>query len=266
MHPLRATLPACTLLAALLHGCGSDGGAPERERLLVVGWDGATFELIDPLLAAGRLPNLARLVERGASAACRSTVVPISSAAWVGAVTGTTPAHHGVYDFFAPLPGSYAVELVSARSNQAPPLWRILGWHGLQSIVFGVPITWPPETHRRRDGRRHARALRRDLRPPPGVHRRPARARLRARPRHLAREPGAHAGAHDEPARDQARRPDRAPASSATGTSPWSSSSASTCSRTAPTTGASRGPWPSGARSSTGRWASCSRPRGQRPT
>ena len=140
------------LLGLLVGACGgaepgatAGAGRGEAPRLLVVGWDGATFELLDPLLAAGRLPNLAGLIERGAQASCRSTIVPISSAAWVGAVTGTTPGHHGVYDFFGPLPDSYGVELVSARSNQAPPLWRILGWHGLSSVVFGVPLTWPPE-------------------------------------------------------------------------------------------------------------------------
>lgn len=112
---------------------------------MVIGWDGATYELLDPLVRAGRLPTVAKLLARGSSATLESTKVPISSAAWVGAVTGKTPGENGVYSFFEPVEGSYDVKLISSRSNQASPLWRILGWHGLRSIVFGVPVTFPPE-------------------------------------------------------------------------------------------------------------------------
>ena len=140
---------AALLLPSLLGACSGDDGPGPAERagprVLVIGWDGATFELLDPLLSAGALPNVQRLVERGRTATLQSTIVPISSAAWVGAVTGCTPGEHGVYDFFEPVPDSYEVRLVSARSNHLPPLWRILGWHGMRSVVFGVPLTWPPE-------------------------------------------------------------------------------------------------------------------------
>ncbi len=119
-------------------------GKPAR-RVLVIGWDGATYAMIDPLLAEGRLPNVRKLLERGSSARLESTKVPISSAAWVGAVTGKGPGENGVYSFFEPVEGSYDVQLISSRSNQAAPLWRILGWHGLRSLTFGVPVTFPPE-------------------------------------------------------------------------------------------------------------------------
>lgn len=119
-------------------------GKPER-RVLVIGWDGATWEMVEPLLREGRLPNLAKLVERGAAATLESSKVPISSAAWVGAVTGKGPGENGVYSFFEPVEGTYDVKLISSRSNQAAPLWRILGWNGARSITFGVPVTYPPE-------------------------------------------------------------------------------------------------------------------------
>lgn len=143
------SLSLLVLGLALAGSCSPAEPAAPAERtspqVLVIGWDGGSFELLDPLLRAGALPNVARLVERGRTAVLDSTIVPISSAAWVSAVTGGSPGEHGVYDFFEPLPESYAVRLVSARSNQLPPLWRILGWHDLRSIVFGVPLTWPPE-------------------------------------------------------------------------------------------------------------------------
>jgi predicted AlkP superfamily phosphohydrolase/phosphomutase len=145
---LAATL---ALVLAPLAACGD--GAPDpapssaarTPRLLVVGWDGASFGAIDPLLASGDLPNLARLLARGSRAPLASTIVPISSAAWTTATTGRTPGEHGVFAFHAPLPGSYELALVSARSSRAAPLWRLLSGRGLPSIVLGVPLTYPPE-------------------------------------------------------------------------------------------------------------------------
>ncbi len=113
-----------------------------------MGWDGASFDLVDPLLDAGRLPNLAALIECGVSARLASTAIPVSSAAWTGAMTGKGPGKTGVYGFLEPIEGTYDARLISARSNRAAPLWRILSARGLTSIVFGVPVTWPPEAVR----------------------------------------------------------------------------------------------------------------------
>ncbi|HVS18693.1 MAG TPA: alkaline phosphatase family protein [Planctomycetota bacterium] len=147
---LRRTTRLALTLAALFcaAACGSDDGPerrPAQTRVLVVGWDGATWDLIDPLLAEGRMPNLARMLERGSQAVLESTIVPISSAAWVGAVTGRDPGHSGVYGFFEPVPDTYDVTLISARSVEAPPIWRTLSRRGGRSLVVGVPVTWPPE-------------------------------------------------------------------------------------------------------------------------
>ncbi len=121
------------------------GAAAPSHRVLVIGWDGATFRTIDPLLAAGRMPNLARLIERGVTSRLESTRIPISSAAWPALTTGTSPGQTGVYSFFEAVPDSLDVRLVSAESVQQPPIWRLLSANGKRSHVFGVPITYPPE-------------------------------------------------------------------------------------------------------------------------
>ena len=126
--------------------CSSEPVMPVAERrVLVIGWDGATFRSIDPLVAAGRLPNVKALLARGVSARLESTIIPISSAAWTGAVTGKHPGQTGVYSFFSPIANDTDVELVSSKSVKAAPIWRILSGHGLRSTIFGVPITYPPE-------------------------------------------------------------------------------------------------------------------------
>lgn len=149
---LTALAMGMAALAGL--GCGSDSDADRAERpttrVLVVGWDGATFDMIDPLVAAGRLPNVQALLERGTSANLESTRIPISSAAWVALVTGKHPGKTGVYSFLEPIPGSYEARIINSRSNRATPLWRILTRRELGVHVFGVPVTYPPEAIRGR--------------------------------------------------------------------------------------------------------------------
>ena len=144
-------LPACGGDAEDQNGASArrdaarHAAAMAAPKLLVVGWDGAPWELLDPLRAQGQLPNLEALIRSGRTAVLESTVVPISSAAWVGSVTGKHPGKTGVYSFFNPKANSYEVELVSSLTNQATPVWRILAGNQVPSIVFGVPLTFPPE-------------------------------------------------------------------------------------------------------------------------
>ncbi|MFT5734803.1 MAG: putative AlkP superfamily phosphohydrolase/phosphomutase [Planctomycetota bacterium] len=111
----------------------------------MIGWDGATYDLVDPLVKAGKLPNLAELMASGRSADLESTAIPISSAAWTTATTGKEPGETGIYSFLQPVPDSYDVRVVSAQDNHGIPIWRTLVARGHQVIVWGVPLTWPPE-------------------------------------------------------------------------------------------------------------------------
>ncbi len=137
------------LVLAVFAACGTrvDQASSEEgaRRLLVVGWDGASFRMLDRLLAEGRLPSVGALLERGVQARFESTLIPISAGAWTSAVTGKGPGETGVYSFFEPVPDSYDVRLTSSLSVRAAPLWRILTQRGRRSVVFGVPLTWPPE-------------------------------------------------------------------------------------------------------------------------
>ncbi len=116
-----------------------------KRRTLVIGWDGASYRYIDPLIEEGRLPNLHGLMDRGVQATLESTLLPISSAAWTSAVTGKSPSKTGIFSFFERVPGSYGVRVISSLDRKASPLWRILNHHGKNAVVFGMPVTYPPE-------------------------------------------------------------------------------------------------------------------------
>src|SRR6185437_6450095 len=92
-------------------------------KLTIVGLDAATFDVIDPLLAAGDLPNLARLIELGARGPLRSTTHPLTPLAWTTMVTGVNAGRHGIWDFSERDETGYGLRLVNGSSARAPALW-----------------------------------------------------------------------------------------------------------------------------------------------
>ncbi|MFN7974192.1 MAG: alkaline phosphatase family protein [Acidobacteriota bacterium] len=79
---------------------------PDPPPLLVLGIDGATRTIMDPLMEQGRLPNMKRLAERGLYTALGTQNPTISPIIWTSIATGKLEAKHGVHNFTAPVPGT----------------------------------------------------------------------------------------------------------------------------------------------------------------
>jgi predicted AlkP superfamily phosphohydrolase/phosphomutase len=114
-------------------------------RLLVIGLDGATLDLVGAWAAAGRLPVLKRLMDAGAWGRLRSTLPAATFPAWTSLVTGVNPGRHGVLDFTERVPGTYRVRFVNGSFRQTPALWTRLSAAGRRVAVLTVPATYPPE-------------------------------------------------------------------------------------------------------------------------
>jgi predicted AlkP superfamily phosphohydrolase/phosphomutase len=112
---------------------------------LVVGLDGATFDVIRPLVKAGRLPNLAAWMEEGASAVLHSTAPPVSFPAWSSFATGLEPGAHGLFDFTQKLPGRYALRFTNAGDRSGATLFGRVSAAGGRVLALGMPATFPPE-------------------------------------------------------------------------------------------------------------------------
>ena len=113
-------------------------------RLIILGFDGFTPELAFPWARAGLLPNLARLMERGAWGPLRSVVHPITPAAWTSMLTGVNPGRHGVYDFGVRQHDSYELRLTDSRDIACDDIFDILSAHGLRVGAFNIPLSYPP--------------------------------------------------------------------------------------------------------------------------
>jgi predicted AlkP superfamily phosphohydrolase/phosphomutase len=115
-------------------------------RVMVIGLDGATLDLILPWARSGHLPTLSKLMDIGAYSRLRSVWPVVSSAAWTTFMTGVNPGKHGVFDFVYRDPESYRLRPVTRRQIGYPSLWRLLSEQGRRVVVLNVPITYPPES------------------------------------------------------------------------------------------------------------------------
>ncbi len=79
----------------------------KKPRVFIIGLDSATWDLINPWIQQGLLPNLAKLVEGGASGRLQSAIPPLTPPAWTSFMTGKNPGKHGIFHFLEPQPGSY---------------------------------------------------------------------------------------------------------------------------------------------------------------
>ncbi len=116
-----------------------------RNRVLVIGLDGAPFPLLAEWAASGLMPTLAGLLARGVGGTMRSTMPPTSGPAWTSFATGMNPGRTGVYDFLYRRPGSYVFPPVNASMRSGRTLWRLLSDSGLKVGVVNVPISYPVE-------------------------------------------------------------------------------------------------------------------------
>jgi predicted AlkP superfamily phosphohydrolase/phosphomutase len=112
---------------------------------MVIGLDGATFDLIRPWIEDGTMPTLQRLVKGGASGVLTTTLPPISSSAWVSFATGKNPGKHGLVDFVHPRPNSYQISIVSPQQRASKAIWNLLSDAGRRVGIVGMPVTYPPE-------------------------------------------------------------------------------------------------------------------------
>lgn len=117
---------------------------PLAQRVLIVGLDGATFDILNPLMAAGRMPNLKHLVDTGTSGILDSTKPPITPAAWTTFMTGKGPGRHGIVDFEKYDVRTNQLSFNSTYEIREKTIWEILSEKGFRVGSINLPMTYPP--------------------------------------------------------------------------------------------------------------------------
>lgn len=116
-----------------------------NNKVVIIGLDGATFDLITPWVKEGRLPVLARLMQEGASGNLKSTIPFNSAVAWSSFITGKNPGKHGIFDFRYRSQNSYDMKFINSLHRNGKSLWKLLSEAGKKVVVFNVPVTYPTE-------------------------------------------------------------------------------------------------------------------------
>ena len=116
------------------------------KKVIFIGLDGATFDVLDPLMNQGLMPRLKEFIDQGVRGPLETTIPPITPTAWVSWMTGKNPGKHGVFEFLLRRKGSGALpdSPVNSRSRDGLPFWDLLGQMGKRAIVTNVPCTYPP--------------------------------------------------------------------------------------------------------------------------
>lgn len=112
-------------------------------KVVLIGLDGGTLDLMEPWMDSGRLPNFDKIRNGGCYGTLQSTTPPYSAPAWTSIVTGCHPGKHGIYDFFKT--NNPLKKIASSRDRKVPAIWRYMSDVNKKSIVVAVPGTYPPE-------------------------------------------------------------------------------------------------------------------------
>ncbi|MDX1390641.1 MAG: alkaline phosphatase family protein, partial [Acidobacteriota bacterium] len=123
-----------------------EAGVPDRNTVLI-GLDGLDWDILDPLIASGELPNLGRLAAGGTRARLRTVVPVLSPVVWTSVATGKGPTKHGIMDFLARRSDGSMLPVTSTLW-QSKAVWRLLGDGGVPVSVTAWWATWPAESVR----------------------------------------------------------------------------------------------------------------------
>jgi predicted AlkP superfamily phosphohydrolase/phosphomutase len=134
------------------------------KKVIVIGLDGLEPKIVEPLLLAGELPNLAKLRKQGGYCRVHTTYPAQTPVAWSTFATGTNPGGHGIFDFIRRDPKTYLPALALNRYEQknaflppkvvnlrrGTPVWELLSEAGISSAILRCPCTYPPDNIRGR--------------------------------------------------------------------------------------------------------------------
>ena len=117
----------------------------KRNKLLLIGWDAADWNIIWPLISQGKMPALKKLIENGVYGNMSTMSPPYSPMLWTTVVTGKTPDKHGVLGFIEVTPDAKSVRPVTTTSRNTRALWNIFHNKGMRSNLVGWWPSFPAE-------------------------------------------------------------------------------------------------------------------------
>ena len=123
-------------------------------KILLIGLDGGTYRIIDPLIKEGLLPNLKLMMETGSYGILESTIPPVTAPAWASFMTGKNPGKYGVIQFYdvngfneitkEPNLSLYNAEIVNYNAIRSATIFDVFKKSEKKIISINIPMTYPP--------------------------------------------------------------------------------------------------------------------------
>jgi predicted AlkP superfamily phosphohydrolase/phosphomutase/Flp pilus assembly protein TadD len=110
------------------------------KKVLVIGWDAADWKIINPLLDAGLMPALEKLINKGSMGNLATLDPPLSPILWTSIGTGQTADKHGILNFVEPNSVTGDIQPVTVTSRKIKAVWNILTQEGFKTHLVGW---WP---------------------------------------------------------------------------------------------------------------------------
>ncbi len=109
-------------------------------KVMLIGWDAADWKIINPLMDAGKMPTLEKLVNEGVMGNITTLEPPFSPILWTSIATGKYADKHGILGFTEPDPDGGGMRPISSYSRKTKAIWNILSQKGYKTHVLGW---WP---------------------------------------------------------------------------------------------------------------------------
>ncbi len=123
------------------------------KKIIILGFDGMSPDIVEPMMEAGELPNFQKLKDQGAYRHLATTNPSQSPVAWSGFATGQNPGKNGVFDFIVRDPEIYSLRLAFSTMEQghynrvirSRCFWNYTSERKIPSTFLCCPVTFPPD-------------------------------------------------------------------------------------------------------------------------
>ena len=111
-------------------------------KTVLIGLDGATWNVLDSLIEDGYIPNLKFLIKKGSSCILKSTIPPVTGCCWLSLSTSLNPGKTGVIDFLK-MDKELNLRPVSSSDFEGRAFWDLLSNAGNRCVVLDYPMLFP---------------------------------------------------------------------------------------------------------------------------
>lgn len=131
------------IVAAISIFCYFSLDRKENPKVLLICLDGASWNVMQPMIDNGQLPNIKQLMGRGSFGKLNTFPPLLSEVIWTSIATGKSPKLHGIGDRFMKDPQTQEFIYVTSNFRKSKTAWDILSVGSKKIGVINYPVTWP---------------------------------------------------------------------------------------------------------------------------